>query len=362
MGKSPNVSEILQSVHTAMITKYAPGEALKAEIQQAQEIQDFLKTLKKRAYERKDSNRAEKLNNDMYDMILDNIVLPNGRTLYNLFRRTSNINKITGQYFEDDLAAVLASVVNLTQSKSQRVTYKNFSLGATTGTTDIDLFKEVQEEIDSFIQDLAKETADEIQKNTPSFVMGKIDTLQKDNLINMNAEFNIPDSLLKALSYASFSDKSYKSIGWDKINKKQIDLGGKTIHLGNSNPYRAVLGSMASLGFSKTDSQYVFYGGRNIAFGNDTTPPPEDSDFVKLHIYHLRYLYELTGAGILYRDYNDSLAGGAKYFVYNDPNSEELIVVSTASIISQLLQSKDVPDNPYGSIGISKAFLRQQSK
>ena len=115
---------------------------------------------------------------------------------------------------------------------------------------------------------------------------------------------------------------------------------------------------MASLGFSKTDSQYIFYGGRNIAFGRDTTPPPEDSNFVKLHIYHLRYLYELTGAGILYKDYNDSLAGGAKYFVYNDPTSEELIVVSTASIISQLLQSEDIPDNPYGSIGISKAFLR----
>ena len=77
-----------------------------------------------------------------------------------------------------------------------------------------------------------------------------------------------------------------------------------------------------------------------------------------MHIYHLRYLYELTGAGILYKDYNDSLAGGAKYFVYNDPTSEELIVVSTASIISQLLQSEDIPDNPYGSIGISKAFLR----
>ena len=70
MGKSPNVSEILQSVHTAMITKYAPGEALKAEIQQAQEIQDFLQTLKRRAYERKDSNRAEKLNNDIKEEIL----------------------------------------------------------------------------------------------------------------------------------------------------------------------------------------------------------------------------------------------------------------------------------------------------
>ena len=164
MGKSPNVSEILQSVHTAMITKYAPGEALKAEIQQAQEIQDFLQTLKRRAYERKDSNRAEKLNNDMYDMILDNIVLPNGRTLYNLFRRTSNINKITGQYFEDDLAAVIASVVNLTQSKPQRVTYKNFSLGSATGTQDINSLTETQEYIDSFIKDLAQATADELRQ------------------------------------------------------------------------------------------------------------------------------------------------------------------------------------------------------
>jgi hypothetical protein len=46
-------------------------------------------------------------------MILDNIRLPNGRTLHKLFRRVGSSNKDTGQKFEDDLAAVIAAVVNL---------------------------------------------------------------------------------------------------------------------------------------------------------------------------------------------------------------------------------------------------------
>ena len=174
----------------------------------------------------------------------------------------------------------------------------------------------------------------------------------------MNANLDIPDSLLEALSFASFTDKSYRSVGWDKNLQKEINLGDRTIHLGNSHPYRAILGSMSALGFSKTDSQYIYYAGKNIVNGNDNDPPPESVDYVKQHIYHLRYMYELTGAGILYRDFSGTVNNGAKFLVYNDPNSVEILCVSTAQIVMQLLETKDFPDNPYGSIGISKAQIR----
>lgn len=345
-----------------MLKKYSPQGQLQQDIADAQELTEFLQELKKRAYERKINNKAEKVSQDLYDMILDNIVLPNGRTIYNLFTRSHSVNKITGQYFEDDLAAVIASVVNLANPNKKRVTYKNFSFGSFTGTTDLNLVKEADEEINQEVEQILKTTVEEVEKNKPNFVMGKIDTIVNQNIINFNAEIDIPQKLLNALSNATFSDKSYKSKGWDKNLNKEINLGNTTIHLGNSNPYRAILGTLSSLNYSKTDSQYIYYGGKNIAFDNDNDPPKEDPQEVKLHIYHLRYIYELTGAGIIYKDYGTSFKGGAKFLIYNDPKSMEILCVATSQIVSQLIRSTDFPDNPYGSIGISKTAIRNMSK
>ena len=209
--KDPNVSEILDSVHKRMIAKYKQSGQLKKDIAQAKILTDFLSTLKLRAYSR---TSAPNIQEDMYDMILDNIILPNGRTLHNLFRRIGRTNKDTGQKFEDDLGAVIASVVNLTQNKqSKRTTYKTFALGNVTGTTDINLLEESEEVVDDFTRELAKDVKENIEDNQPGFVMGKIDTFVNRELVNMNANLDIPDSLLEALSFASFTDKSYRSVG-----------------------------------------------------------------------------------------------------------------------------------------------------
>lgn len=362
MGKkNPNVSRILQDVHDTMKMRYSPSGVLAKDISQAQILTNFLQVLKERAYNYNNINKAEKIQNDMYDMILDNIKLPNNRTLHNLFRRIGKINKVTGQYFEDDLAAVVASIVNLA-NPDKHYTYKNFSFGNIAGTTDIDLLKETEEEMDDYVEELVYTTQEELEKNKPGFVLGKIDTAVKEKIINLNAEIDIPEALLDALSNATFTDKSYRSVGWDKTLGKQVDLGDRIIHFGNSNPYRAVLGSMSMLGFTKEQSMYVFYGGRNISFGKDTDPPIEDSDYVNIHIYHLRYLYELTGAGILYKNYGGDFSQGAKFLVYNDPNSAEILCVATSQIIAQILNSDSYPDNPFGAIGLSKKMLRTISQ
>lgn len=354
--KNPNATQILADVHESMKSKFLSNTSfIGQEIAQAKEITSFLQILKERAY----TSSSRDLGEDLYDMILNNIVLPNGRTLHNLFRRIGRNNKDTGQKFEDDLAAVLASIVNLANLNKKRVTYKNFSLGSETGTTDI--FNGLEQEIaEDLTIDLAEKLAQDIKDQSKSR-MGKIDTMVNQTIVNINAKFPIPDSLLEALSNATFTDKSYRSIGWDKKANKTIDLGDRVIHLGNSSPYKAILGSMSSLGFSRSDAQYIYYAGRNIADGNDFDPPQESPDYFKLHIYHLRYLYELTGAGIIYQNFSESSFGGAKFLVYNDPNSMEILCVSTAQIISQLLQSTDFPDNPYGNIGIAKAALRKNS-
>lgn len=361
MGRNPNVSKILDKVHKRMLAQYNPRGALKKDIEDAKVLSDFLYILKQRAMSRKGSNSFIKLQNDIYDMILDNIELPNHRSVAKLFTRIGEYNKITGQQFEDDLGAVIAAVVNLA-SNDKHTTFEDFSLGNVAGTTDIDLLSGIETVTKKYVKNIANLTQEELEKNNPGFVLGKIDTYVKGEIVNVNGSIDFPPGVLEALSNATFSDKAYRSTRWDKELQERVQIGDKEIHLGNSNPFRAVLGTMSSLGFSKSDAQYVFYAGRNIVNGLDNEPPPEEPDFVGQHIYHLRYVYELTGAGILYKDYGSDFVSGARFLVYNDPDSENITVVATSQIISELLNSEKFPKNPYGIIGVSTLSLLQMNK
>lgn len=364
MPRNPNVTKLLDQIHKRMQRQYIPSEKVAEDKKNARILQNFLQEIKKHAMNRKIGNYAEEVQNDIYDLILDNIILPNGRSINSLFTRIGKYGKITGTYFEDDFAALIASIVNLTESREDKVTYEDFSFGDVAGTTDLNLLNETDKTIKNYVKNLANITQEELNKNKPGFVLGKIDTLVQGELINMNASIDFPPGVLEALSNATFSDKAYRSKRFDKNSQQVVEVGEKLIHLGNSNPYRAVLGVMSNLNFTERQTQYVFYGGRNIYQGLDNDPPPEAPDYVRQHIYHMRYVYELTGAGILYKEYGDSFASGAKYLVYNDPDSELITVVATSEIIEDLLTGNETnyPDDPYGLIGVSTSTLKKMAR
>lgn len=357
-----DVSHILQEVHDAMKAKYITSPTISQDIKQAQILTNFLSTLKERAFNRKSSSPAERIQEDIYDLILDDIKLPNRRTVHNLFRRTGKFSQQQGAMFEDDFAAVVLSIQNIANpdKKRTRDAIKSINIGSVTGTTDISLFEAAEEEIKYYTEDLADEVKKEIDSKRVGFVFGKIDTLVQGTIVNINGSVEFPPGVLEALSNSSFTDKSYRSISYREGQK--IDLGDRQITLGNSDPYRAVMGSMRALGFDRLATQKVFYGGRNIVMGKDNNDPKESPDYVGMHIYHLRYMYELTGAGILYQNYGSELSSGAKFMVYNDPTSMDIVVVPTSKIIQDILQSKDIPKNPYGHISISSAYLKAANK
>lgn len=351
MGKK-NVSQILQDVHTAMIQQYSNTSQISKDIQQASILTNFLSELKYRAMNRNNNPGAENLKEDIYDLILDNIQLPNNRTVGKLFQRTG---KKQGFYFEDDLNAIIASVSNLANPQ-ERKTFKDYSLGTAVGSTDLDLASDVEELAEEYVEETVNQIKKEIDRAPEKLVMGKIDTYVKGAIINLNASIDFPPGVLEALSNSSFTDKSYKSVRWE--NGKRIELGNRNITLGSSDTYRAVLGSMRSLGFGQKTSEYIYYAGRNIVQGIDNSPPKESDEIVKRHIYHLRYLYELTGAGIIYKNYGEDFSSGAKFLVYNDPTSMDIYVVATSQIIQSILNQKTIPNNPYGNISISSASIK----
>jgi hypothetical protein len=83
------------------------------------------------------------------------------------------------------------------------------------GTTDASLLSEaVEEEAKYYTEDLAEEVKKEIDAKRVGFVFGKIDTLVSGSIVNVNGSVDFPPGLLEALSNASFTDKSYRSISY----------------------------------------------------------------------------------------------------------------------------------------------------
>jgi len=114
--------------------------------------------------------------------------------------------------FEDDLGATIASVVSLANNtKNTRSSYEEYSLGKGSGTTDLTGITE--DEMQNMIKEFPELTAEEIKKHAADYVMGKIDTIVNGEIVNMNGEIEFPEGLLEALSNATFTDKSYKSVG-----------------------------------------------------------------------------------------------------------------------------------------------------
>lgn len=346
-----DITMLLAQAHEIMKNRYIQDSIVAKDVQDAKILEQFLSTLKQRAYSYKTLPGSERMTQDIYDIILNNVVLPKGRTLYNLFRRTGKSWK-QGALFEQDFAAIIQSVMR-TANPGAKVRMSDINIGSVVGTTDINTFNsKVQQLMDTTVTDVIAATVQEIRSKQSKFVFGKIDTVVHDKIINLNANVTFPNGVLEALSQATFTDKSYRSISWR--NKQRIELGDRMITLGNSDPKRAVLGSMRALGFKQSEFETVFFGGQSLFQQTKNKKIAE-------HIYHLRYMYELTGAGTLYINQN-GLEAGARFMVYNDPTSNVITVVATSKIIQDLLTSKEVPDNPFGSIGISSAYLKAVNK
>lgn len=109
------------------------------------------------------------------------------------------------------------------------------------------------------------------------------------------------------------------------------------------NPYRAIYGTLKDLGYSHSTAQSAFYAGKNmIKKGNQ--------DVIN-HMYHLKYIYELTGAGtVVFGDtYNN-----VRFLVYNDPSTDNIYVQSAADILAEIFHPEfNWTGDPLGAITIS---------
>jgi hypothetical protein len=149
------------------------------------------------------------------------------------------------------------------------------------------------------------------------------------------------------LQEATFTAKNYDSkrfIGFEESNIILEDAANNTIHLGDTYWMKAIYGSLRFLGYPKS-----------IAISHAFRTHYSDNLDLTTHAYHLKSLYELTGAGIIYKG-EQTLGRIAKYIIFNDP-SGSIYVKSTSAIIGDMLRGEKSPFKGKKSIAITKEYF-----
>lgn len=113
---------------------------------------------------------------------------------------------------------------------------------------------------------------------------------------------------------------------------------GKDITLGRSHFYRAFSGPLLDLGYDIRTTNSAIFAGQNVV---------DRKENVAQHFFHLRYIYELTGSGIIYTD--GGYLGEVKYLIYNDPATDNIYVKSAAEILEEVLSKYDFEGNPFNA-------------
>lgn len=330
-----HTSTFMNKVHTIQYTKYKNIASPMQE--QAHELQMFFQRLKQYAQAKKDGEGV--IEDLIFEHLLSTIEdMSNGNAkIYNLF------SKRGGTRFENELNRTITAV--LKEVGEEGIEVPNLILGATKGNVmDMTFNNYIDEEVQKILKSIGTKTqkkfVDESGKASKALyyladVDGKIDVTGYNIKVKAGADPYLK-KIYNILKDATFSAKNYDSMSWD--NKLQVlkEVSGKSLHLGNSNLFRAVYGVLSSMGlWDNKTIQSAFFAGRNtVAKGDAVTGA---------HFYHLRYIYELAGTGITYEGTD---FGEVKYLIYNDPNGN-IYVKSVAEILLDVLEQSSYPGNPF---------------
>ena len=335
--KGYRVSTFMNEVHALAALKY--GKVVKNDIDQAKKLQKFFREIKIAA---QSDNGV--IGNEMIRIILESIQLPNGESLKNLFKGRGQTG---GSRFERELTAIIEAVyINLTD---EDIDLGQINIGSQKADVDIQNLEEKMTQ--KILKEVGTQTQRIIEQDNKkakkiyylSSVGGKIDV--KGYTINIKGDVN-PELLeiYNLLKDATFSAKNYNSMTWDEKAKQYIEMQKhKTITLGKTNLYRSIVGTLNSLGYDQKTAESALWAGFNKIKDGDND--------IANHFYHLRYIYELTGAGLTY---NGESFGGVRFLIYNNP-SGEIYVKAASEILVDVLETQIELSQALSTITIPKS-------
>lgn len=351
-----NTIEIYRETHERMKNKYSNKTNLTIEKENAKLLETFLFNIKNA--DKGISSPIEGLANINYLDIVKKATaaMPNARSIHSIFRRAHNRSQKLADgaddIFEQELSAVFEATKETSLLDKQNVVIDTKNLLA--GRQAANICHEITKNTLTIAQRTIISNINKANKTNNSLYEKPVARPAKVDIQGAYAEIDIEtqvasnfQQLANLLKDATISAKNYSSQYWSETEGKKIDKNIISLHLGSSDIFKAFVGGMSSLGYSPDIVQKAFFAGYN-SYKN------KNNKEIGYHIYHLRFLYELTGAG-LYDNEGNNLKE-VKYLIWNDPATDNVKVFSTAVLIDSLLQGDIASgENPFGGI-----YLRYQ--
>lgn len=316
----------MEDVHDKMISRYEVDNS--GDIERAEKMESYLRYFKKvgRHTEAGKANLVGDLEYQALGDLSDDINTALGLNRSTIFRsRHSKYRDKQGLWGVDDIfEAELKELLNAAVKKatSNTGTADAKTLGQLDGNIATEFLQSMSEE-GQLIIDKEYQTSFLIEK--PTFRSQKIDVQ------SFTGEFSIDTQIkpewrefIEVFSGANFTVKNYSNSQYD------------TIHLGRTVLPKAV-GGILSVLYPAKQATHIYY--HAISYVNKS-----DKE-VSSHILHLRFAYELTGDGLY--DKEGHQLSAADFFVYNNPDSDDIWVRSTKAMISEAMDYMTEVTDPY---------------
>lgn len=359
-SKKASSSYLANEIHSKITQRYLMTEDYKQDEKDAAELQKILYELKN--YEKKKSQGNTIFDIEEYNAFVDSY----GRVVDNKNFKFSNfLRKGGGRSLELALGRIATALKDVNDKfigqQKEKKELKNYSAKLITGGNYNIIEIPVEDITNNLTQTVLNNCGvatnnwykSEIKKGTSNNVayvnpkQSKIDVYTNNIEISLEMEINFPNlaKFAKLYSQSTITAKNYKEETYKKSGLK----------LGNTNMFTILYQTLKYNNFfiNNDDALNSFiialYNRKDNKLVN-STPNTEDSN-IESHFNHMQTIFELTGAGQNYylhtgqkqyelNQLNDLLRQGAKFLIYNQWDSDKIIVQSTKAILYQRLQNE----------------------
>lgn len=310
----------LNEVHKNMINKYKLQQNAFKDKERAEIMTKYLQAFKKIGNGEKSNTLQTELEDEAIIEISKKVGEKLGIKAYSLFKnphyyyskeKTKNSQTLWG--VDDVFEAELKTFLDVATEKAVK-NIEDIQISQTVGNLPVNISNEFMQQLDPYFKNKTKMTmkGNEIIFK-PEFRSGKTDVESFKGAISTNIQPNW-EKFISTFQGANFTLKNYSS-----LSKREV------IHLGNTNIAKAMLGSLEEIGFPNKSALHIF-------FHSISSYKKRGGKQTGEHIVHLRFAYELSGAGLY--DQQGNRIDTADFFIYNDPSSNNIYVRSTKEMIA----------------------------
>ena len=318
-----SIYEEMRQVHNTMLAKYNLTKEAMPDIARAKIMTKYLRAFKQIG--NKDGNHASPIQIPMEAEAIDEITKMVGEALgigkqggYSLFRMRHDwyLHKQKEWGVDDVFEAELNQLLNHALDKATGGLGIGGSGASVVGNLSANISQEFMSSLGPyFSQKTQSETSESDVITKPEFRSGKVDVTSFTGEITSNVHPQWQE-FVQVFKGARFTVKNYSSTSQTE-----------TIHLGNTNIAKSLLGSLDELNIAQDAAIHIFF--HSLAYAK------RGNSLVGQHILHLRFAYELAGGGL--RDSNNNRLDSADFFIYNDPASDNIYVRSTKEMIANAM-------------------------